>query len=92
MIGASGWQADARCAGQTEAFYDEKPESVSAAKLLCAECPVRSECLEAGMDEAWGVWGGLTTPERRKLRRDRTHEALRPNLETDTLVSDGHAL
>ena len=44
---------------------------VTVMKVLCTECPVRRECLEAGVwgEEAWGVWGGATVEERAKLRR-----------------------
>lgn len=39
---------------------------VRAAKSVCYLCPVRRECLEYALaaGERWGVWGGLTTPER----------------------------
>jgi Transcription factor WhiB len=44
---------------------------VAKAKALCATCPVREQCLEAGMGERWGVFGGLTAGERYELRRSR---------------------
>lgn len=34
------------------------------AKQVCTICPVRLDCLEAGLGEPWGVWGGFTKPER----------------------------
>ena len=44
----------------------------TAAKAVCHRCPVREVCLrwalETGQD--FGVWGGLTEQERRRLRRD----------------------
>lgn len=61
------WSASARCADQTAAFDDEHEETVAAAKLVCAGCPVRAKCLEVGLFEPWGVWGGLSTDERRAL-------------------------
>lgn len=33
----------------------------------CRRCPVRVECLRAGMQEEFGIWGGLTQAERRKV-------------------------
>jgi WhiB family transcriptional regulator, redox-sensing transcriptional regulator len=41
------------------------------AKLLCADCPVRDECLECALSqrESYGIWGGLTELERRALVR-----------------------
>lgn len=36
------------------------------AKALCAQCPVRRECLEDANanDEREGIWGGMTVTER----------------------------
>ncbi|RGE15867.1 WhiB family transcriptional regulator [Leucobacter sp. wl10] len=70
---ALAWQADALCA-QTdpEAFFPEKGGSTREAKRICESCEVRSECLEYALehDERFGIWGGLSERERRKLRRD----------------------
>jgi len=66
------WQTDALCA-QTdpEAFFPEKGGSTRDAKKICAGCEVRSECLEYALsnDERFGIWGGLSERERRKLRK-----------------------
>lgn len=66
------WQADALCA-QTdpEAFFPEKGGSTREAKKICASCEVRAQCLEYALknDERFGIWGGLSERERRKLRR-----------------------
>jgi WhiB family redox-sensing transcriptional regulator len=65
-----GWQERAVCA-QTdpEAFFPEKGGSVRAAKKVCRACPVRAECLDYALEhhERFGVWGGLSERERRKL-------------------------
>lgn len=67
------WQADALCA-QTdpEAFFPEKGGSTREAKRICDGCEVRSECLDYALanDERFGIWGGLSERERRRLRRD----------------------
>ncbi|WBU37795.1 WhiB family transcriptional regulator [Homoserinibacter sp. YIM 151385] len=69
------WQSDSLCA-QTdpEAFFPEKGGSTRDAKRICASCEVRSQCLEYALenDERFGIWGGLSERERRKLRRSRT--------------------
>ncbi|MFC9359099.1 WhiB family transcriptional regulator [Rhodococcus sp. NPDC057014] len=41
----------------------------SEAKLVCAQCPVIEQCREYALDykEPYGVWGGLTSAERRHL-------------------------
>jgi len=70
---ALAWQAEALCA-QTdpEAFFPEKGGSTREAKRICEGCEVRSECLDYALanDERFGIWGGLSERERRKLRRE----------------------
>ena len=65
-------QAEALCA-QTdpEAFFPEKGGSTREAKRVCQSCTVRTECLEYALaqDERFGIWGGLSERERRKLKR-----------------------
>ncbi|MGV1034590.1 MAG: WhiB family transcriptional regulator [Microbacteriaceae bacterium] len=69
---ALAWQADSLCA-QTdpEAFFPEKGGSTRDAKKICGSCEVRAECLEYALqnDERFGIWGGLSERERRKLRK-----------------------
>lgn len=43
----------------------------AAAILVCKRCPVRAECLEDGLWEEHGVWGGLTRDERLPYREGR---------------------
>jgi WhiB family redox-sensing transcriptional regulator len=66
------WQERALCA-QTdpEAFFPEKGGSTREAKRICASCEVRAECLEYALafDERFGIWGGLSERERRRLKR-----------------------
>ena len=66
------WQDRALCA-QTdpEAFFPEKGGSTREAKKICVGCEVRGECLEYALenDERFGIWGGLSERERRKLRK-----------------------
>jgi WhiB family redox-sensing transcriptional regulator len=40
---------------------------VQQAVKACAICPVRLECLEYGRFERYGIWGGLSGKERRRL-------------------------
>ena len=61
-----------------EIFFPDRWESAPLAKSVCAGCAVRSRCLEAGMDEAFGIWGGRTERERRELAR-RTGRRYRPD-------------
>jgi WhiB family redox-sensing transcriptional regulator len=66
------WQERALCA-QTdpEAFFPEKGGSTREAKRVCLSCDVRSECLDYALahDERFGIWGGLSERERRRLKR-----------------------
>ncbi len=72
LDGPLSWQHQALCA-QTdpEAFFPEKGGSTREAKGICSSCEVRAECLEYALtnDERFGIWGGLSERERRKLRR-----------------------
>ena len=66
------WQERALCA-QTdpEAFFPEKGGSTREAKRICMACAVRDECLEYALehDERFGIWGGLSERERRRLKK-----------------------
>jgi WhiB family redox-sensing transcriptional regulator len=66
------WQTDSLCA-QTdpEAFFPEKGGSTRDAKRICTSCEVKAQCLEYALknDERFGIWGGLSERERRKLRK-----------------------
>lgn len=66
------WQERSLCA-QTdpEAFFPEKGGSTREAKKVCTGCEVRQECLEYALehDERFGIWGGLSERERRKLKK-----------------------
>lgn len=69
---AGDWQERGLCM-QTdpEAFYPEKGGSTREAKKVCQSCEVREDCLNAALqnDERFGIWGGLSERERRKLKR-----------------------
>lgn len=65
------WQERALCREvvRPDVFFPETtPEPI--AKRLCGECPVRAECLAYALDHgAVGIWGGTSTKERRRMRR-----------------------
>lgn len=64
--GRPKWWERARCRGYGPgSFFAEDP---TAAKRTCSRCPVQAECAEAGAVEE-GVWGGMTTRERRAMRK-----------------------
>ncbi len=78
------WVHRARC-------KDEDPElffpigttgpaaaQTEAAKAICMQCDVRTECLEWSLatGQEAGVWGGLSEDERRALKRARRRSEL----------------
>lgn len=73
MLRPEAWQDDAACKGvDPDLMVPWHQDSVAAdAKAVCAECPVKKQCLDFAMRnrEEWGIWGGLNPAERRALRR-----------------------
>ena len=72
-VDEQGWQDRALCA-QTdpEAFFPEKGGSTREAKRVCRGCEVKAECLDYALenDERFGIWGGMSERERRRLKRE----------------------
>ena len=70
--GELDWQERALCA-QTdpEAFFPEKGGSTREAKRVCMVCEVRVQCLDYALanDERFGIWGGLSERERRRVKK-----------------------
>lgn len=66
------WMVDGLCA-QTdpESFFPEKGGSTREAKATCAKCLVQAECLDYALDndERFGIWGGMSERDRRKLKK-----------------------
>lgn len=70
-----GWQDQANCMGvDPDLFFPERGASTREAKGVCQGCEVREDCLEYALanSEKFGIWGGLSERERRRLRRART--------------------
>jgi WhiB family redox-sensing transcriptional regulator len=66
------WQERALCADTSfDLFFPERGESTWPAKRVCVDCPVRNQCLDFALDhmEKFGIWGGHSERERRRLRR-----------------------
>jgi len=64
------WTMRAKCRGMEDALFPEASDQ-KRARLLCSGCPVRFECLSEALDNRieWGIWGGMTENQRRRLRR-----------------------
>jgi len=50
-------------------FFPGRGEATRPIKDICAECPAQEACAEHGLAEKYGIWGGLSERERRRLRR-----------------------
>lgn len=71
---APPWWAEAACLGAgPRIFFPTRGAESKTAKAICRSCPVRAECLEDALKQGYkfGVWGGLSERERRRVRRDR---------------------
>ena len=64
----SEWLFQGACSIEQKPFLNNDVEQC---KDVCSHCPVRSLCLEYALanDEKYGVWGGLSRPERLKVLR-----------------------
>jgi WhiB family redox-sensing transcriptional regulator len=71
---ANAWMKFGACnSADPEAFFPDKGGSSRAAKKVCDGCDVEEQCLQYALDndEHFGMWGGLSEHERRKLRSER---------------------
>lgn len=79
----TAWMLRALCRGyDATVFFPSDGVGVEAAQRICAECPVRIECLEYALTFRvdHGVWGGCSERERRRiLRRRRVGATAAPN-------------
>ncbi|MFF7046988.1 WhiB family transcriptional regulator [Streptomyces griseorubiginosus] len=79
------WLRRAACVGEDpELFFPvgtlgPAVRDITAAKQVCARCPVRPECLEWALStgQTSGVWGGTCEQERDALLRTGTDHARR---------------
>jgi WhiB family redox-sensing transcriptional regulator len=70
---SQSWAERGLCAQvDPETFFPEKGGSTRKAKKVCRACDVRAECLGYALehDERFGIWGGLSERERRRLKRE----------------------
>ena len=68
------WQERANCLGvDPDLFFPERGASTKEAKSVCGGCEVKMECLEYALrhGEKFGIWGGMSERERRRIRRQR---------------------
>jgi WhiB family redox-sensing transcriptional regulator len=66
-------------------FFPERGASTTEAKAVCAGCPVTEDCLWFALGatddrvpvQKFGIWGGTSERERRRLRRQVREEVAR---------------
>ncbi|SHN35848.1 WhiB family transcriptional regulator [Cryptosporangium aurantiacum] len=88
------WQLEGSCRGLDSALFfhpdnergPSRARRESAAKAICASCPVVEPCREHALAvrEPYGVWGGLSEAERTQLLGTGRGDALQPPLEDAT--------
>ncbi len=76
------WEASAACRGSDPGLFHGTPAGHRRAQLVCRRCPVAAICLwsamvaEAPTPYRYGVWGGLTGPQRHELAAEFGHPAV----------------
>ena len=70
----SEWRGRAACLGKpSELWFVDVGGSTAEGKAICFTCEVRQECLDYALDtnQQYGIFGGLTIKERRKIKKER---------------------
>ena len=73
--GEVNWELAECRESYTDLFYSVEEErnanaywNINAVRTICARCPIWSECLTyAFSNEDYGVWGGMTSLERKSI-------------------------
>jgi len=68
------WRASAACAEVgPEVFFPPQGQTTVAAKRICDGCEVEEACLAYSLQapELYGIWGGKSEHERRRIRNPR---------------------
>lgn len=88
------WRDHAACRGcDPDLFHPRRGQDITAAKAVCATCPVVDTCLEWALEnnETMGVWGGRSERERRAMRRQlRIERAVPAGQPLDWLTHQRH--
>lgn len=75
--GELSWREFGACLDHDpDLWFPDQGHDSREARLICADCPVRAECLDYAVraNELWGIWGGMNRTERQEIRR-RSREA-----------------
>ena len=70
--------------GDPDLWFADNPADLERAKELCADCPIRRQCLDAALEreEPWGVWGGQIFERGAVVARKRPRGRPRKNPQT----------
>lgn len=83
----TSWQEYSNCLGvDPDLFFPERGASTREAKEVCRGCIVRNDCLEFALanGEKFGIWGGMSERERRRIRRQRVVDRERAEASSGT--------
>jgi WhiB family redox-sensing transcriptional regulator len=80
---AVNWRSSAAClSADPDLFFPisstgPAERQIARAKVICAGCPVRIQCLDFALthDQTHGIWGGTTPEDRQRDRRRRRRRA-----------------
>lgn len=81
----------ANCRGvDPDLFFPERGASVKEAKDVCRGCVVREDCLETALTngEKFGIWGGMSERERRRIRRQRRIDSITASKNVPVAIAD----
>lgn len=81
------WMRNAACKGKGHLMFPKEHKDITyivEARALCADCPVKAECLEYALEfppaDMHGVWAGLTSRQLAAEQRRRGISPVRPTL------------
>jgi WhiB family transcriptional regulator, redox-sensing transcriptional regulator len=82
-VSATNWRSAGAClSADPDLFFPISStglaeRQITQAKVICAGCQVRRECLEFALahDQVYGIWGGTTPEDRQRDRRRRRRAA-----------------
>ena len=80
---AANWRSAAACrSADPDLFFpissrDPAERQIARAKMICAGCKVRQECLDFAVTygQMYGIWGGTTAEDRQRDRRRKRRAA-----------------
>jgi WhiB family redox-sensing transcriptional regulator len=89
---ATPWREFALCLNyEPDLWYSEEAGDGVKAVRICAECPVRSDCLgwAIARNENDGIWGGVSARGRMRMRAEMRQKASSRSTTIPTLDSHG---